>query len=83
MCLSINRLPVASTILASFLWLALLLPAHVSAKETHAEREKSEDNHLVVLHAGNVVNQDYFAVGKSIEISGTVNGDVYAAGGHV
>ncbi|HBP86312.1 MAG TPA: polymer-forming cytoskeletal protein [Nitrospirales bacterium] len=83
MCPSITKLPQVWTILAFFLWLPLILSAHVSAQETHVERKASEQNHLVVLRAGNVVNQDYFAVGNSIEISGTVNGDVYAAGGHV
>ena len=38
---------------------------------------------IVVLPSTAVVNNDYFAYGRSVEISGTVNGDVYVFGGQV
>lgn len=38
---------------------------------------------IVVLPSNAVVNNDYFAYGRSVEISGTVNGDVYVFGGQV
>lgn len=38
---------------------------------------------LVTLPAGKTINGDYFAAGKTIEISGIVTGDVYAAGGKI
>lgn len=51
-----------------------LVWAEVSSE--HAERRKR-----VVLSAGQEVQGDYFAFGPHVEISGTVHGDVYAAGG--
>lgn len=38
---------------------------------------------IVVLPSNVVVNNDYFAYGRSVEISGTINGDVYVFGGQV
>ena len=37
----------------------------------------------VVVPAGKVIDRDYVVYGRSVQISGTVNGDVYAAGGQV
>lgn len=42
----------------------------------HAESDTPHRN-VIVIPAGTVYNGDYFAVGDSVEISGTVNGDVY------
>lgn len=38
---------------------------------------KDPDNNVVILSASSVHNGNYFASGSSVEISGTVNGDVY------
>jgi len=43
--------------------------------------EKNDD--IVVLPSNVVINNDYFAYGRSVEISGTVNGDIYVFGGQV
>ncbi|OGY21857.1 MAG: hypothetical protein A2126_02980 [Candidatus Woykebacteria bacterium GWB1_45_5] len=54
---------------------------------TVAARDKGNDNSqeqkIVTVPAGEVINKDYFATGDTVEISGTVNGDVYAFGGQV
>ena len=42
-----------------------------------------DESIIIVLPANAVLNQDFFAYGKSIEISGTVNGDVYVFGGQI
>jgi hypothetical protein len=38
---------------------------------------------IVVLPAGQVIEGNYFAIGKTVEISGIVEGDVYVLGGQV
>jgi hypothetical protein len=38
---------------------------------------------IVTLSKDEVVNHDYFAVGDTVNLSGTVNGDAYVAGGNV
>lgn len=40
-------------------------------------------NEVVVLGPEEIIDEDYFAVGDSVEIYGTVNGDAYVAGGLV
>jgi hypothetical protein len=45
-------------------------------------KEKEEED-IVVLPSTETVNNDYFAHGRTIEISGRVNGDVYVLGGQV
>ena len=46
---------------------------------------EKEDNEIdiVVLPSTAVVNNDYFANGRTVEISGTINGDLYVLGGQV
>jgi cytoskeletal protein CcmA (bactofilin family) len=60
-----------------FLIALLLLFAQGWAEE--AELESDE----IVLPAENVHNGDYFAVGNTVKIAGTVNGDVYIAASQV
>ena len=48
-----------------------------------AEEEERVGGEIIVLPSTAVVNNDYFANGRSVEISGTVNGDVYVLGGQV
>ena len=74
--------PFKRTLFPVLIFLPLFLAPHVAANQ-HGDGQESSDRKIVTLPAGEVINQDYFAVGESIEISGTVNGDVYAAGGHV
>lgn len=57
-----------------------LLTNSLSAYENHNDDDEVD---IVVLPSNAVVNNDYFAYGRSIEISGTVNGDVYVFGGQV
>ena len=52
----------------------------LSAYENHNGDDEVD---IVVLPNNAVVNNDYFAYGRSVEISGTVNGDVYVFGGQV
>ena len=47
-----------------------------------AEKEDNEID-IVVLPSTAVVNHDYFAHGRTVEISGIVNGDLYVLGGQV
>jgi cytoskeletal protein CcmA (bactofilin family) len=54
-----------------------------SANDHHDKDEKFGKSKVVAVAAGEVLNQDYFAFGESIEISGRVKGDVYALGGNV
>ncbi|NGX51681.1 MAG: hypothetical protein K1060chlam2_01554 [Chlamydiae bacterium] len=58
----------------------LLCSSTLSAYENHNGEDEVE---IVVLPSHAVVNNDYFAYGRTIEISGTVNGDVYVFGGQV
>lgn len=43
----------------------------------------TDQKESVVLPKDQVVNENYFAVGESVVVSGTVNGDAYVAGGNV
>ncbi len=43
----------------------------------HAQEGALEEQNVVVLMSGEVYEGNYFASGRSVEISGTVNGDVY------
>lgn len=51
------------------------------------EQEVSPDNvrsdERTVLNSNEVIENDYFATGESVMVSGTVNGDAYVAGGDV
>ncbi|MGE0197195.1 MAG: hypothetical protein AB7N99_06550 [Simkaniaceae bacterium] len=58
----------------------LFLPFSLQAFENHNGDDEVD---IVVLPSNVVVDNDYFAYGRSIEISGTVNGDVYVFGGQV
>ena len=40
-----------------------------------------ERGRQVTVPASQVVDGDYFALGQMVEISGTINGDLYASGG--
>jgi hypothetical protein len=42
---------------------------------------RSGSRSRVAVPASEVVNGDYFAFGGSVEIAGTINGDLYASGG--
>jgi hypothetical protein len=48
-----------------------------STLRAHDEPPLSEASHVIVLPAGAVHEGNFFAFGDSVEISGTVNGDVY------
>src|SRR3989344_6424504 len=41
------------------------------------------NNERKIVPAGEVIKEDYSAVGEVVEISGTVEGDVYVAGGQL
>lgn len=70
--------------LTSILLCIFLIPVpESSANENHAKEEISGRSKVMVVPAGEVLNQDYFAFGESIEISGRVKGDVYALGGNI
>ena len=62
-----------------FALILLLLPSLLCAFAGPNEDETS----VVVLPSTAVLNQDYFAYGKTVEVSGKVNGDVYVFGGQV
>lgn len=47
------------------------------------EGNENEAVEIIVLPSNVVVNNDYFANGRTVEISGTVNGDVYVLGGQI
>lgn len=60
-------------LIISTLILAILLPINAYAAEPTN----------IVLEKQQVVNNDYFAAGETVTLSGTVNGDAYVAGGNV
>lgn len=45
--------------------------------------EKEPGEEIIVLPSTAVINNDYFANGRTVEISGRVNGDVYVLGGQI
>ncbi len=47
------------------------------------ETEEQDQGEIIVLPSNVVVNNDYFANGRTVEISGTVNGNVYVLGGQI
>lgn len=64
-------------IITLFIFVVLLLPASVLAKDT------LDKDTLKSLPAGETHEGDYFAAGDMVEIYGKVSGDLYAAGGQV
>lgn len=62
------------------LFILLILPLALSFT-ANASEGKFEENSL--LPKGQIVNKDYFTVGRNVTVSGTVNGDAYIAGGQV
>jgi len=62
-----------------FALILLLFPSLLCAFMDPDDDEAS----VVVFPSTAVLNQDYFAYGKTIEVSGTVNGDVYVFGGQI
>lgn len=44
---------------------------------------EEHEEEIIVLPSTAIVNSDYFANGRTVEISGRVNGDVYVLGGQV
>lgn len=64
---------IAIALLSLFL---LATPSYIFAKD-------SNDENISILSSGEVINDDYFASGDSVEIYGTINGDAYVAGGQV
>ena len=67
----------------SFLCLVLLLVPQARGGEEEPELVASDSKNVIAVPAGQVIDQDYFAAGNSVEISGIVNGDVYVAGGSI
>lgn len=63
-----------------FALIVLILPYFLFSLENQNGEDEVD---MIVLPANAVVDQDFFAYGKSMEISGTVNGDVYVFGGRV
>ncbi len=47
------------------------------------DEEKIGVQEIVTVPAGKIIDGDYFAVGKTVEISGVINGDAYIAAGQV
>ncbi|MBI2011381.1 hypothetical protein HYS91_01300 [Candidatus Daviesbacteria bacterium] len=45
--------------------------------------ENIDRKETIVLPKDQIINKDYFAMGESITISGTINGDAYLAGGNI
>lgn len=69
-------------ILYSFI-LALSLLV-VTSSQIHAQTENNvRRDEKIVVAQGETVNDDYFATGEGVTISGTVNGDVFVAAGKV
>ena len=63
------------TIVLLTLLLIFLIPSPTNAKIIQGEK--------VIIKSNEVVNDDLFIVGSSVQIDGKVNGDVYAAGENV
>lgn len=61
--------------------LFLLLSVFVFTAPVFAQTASRGNN--VVLSRGSSVNENYFASGNSVTLSGTVNGDAYLAGGNI
>ncbi len=57
-----------------FIHLLLLFSSILWAE---APKQEHKEDSIVILPSGSVHNGDFFATGGSVEISGTVNGDVY------
>lgn len=71
-----NKILIFSAILLSFFgFLVVLTPVFAQNNINRSE--------TVVLAKNQVINEDYFAVGESVTLSGTVNGDAYVFGGNV
>ena len=70
-------------ILPLALCFAFILAPQVPANEKNAETGGPVIRELVILPANQIIDDDYFAVGESVEISGIVHGDVYALGGSI
>ncbi len=64
-------------LLLSFVLTPLLFPCTIFAQENIRSKESS------VLRNTEVINNDYFAAGERVTLSGIVNGDAYLAGGKV
>jgi hypothetical protein len=58
---------------------AIMLFLSTANAQERAGRSGSRSR--VAVPASEVVNGDYFAFGGSVEIAGTINGDLYASGG--
>ena len=61
--------------------LALTLPNGSLANNDDGERDKSWSSKVTIIPSGQIINEDVFAFGERVEISGTVHGDVYASRG--
>jgi cytoskeletal protein CcmA (bactofilin family) len=59
------------------------LPAGSQAIDLSEHQVGSLIREQAVVPAGKVIDRDYVVYGQIVQISGTVNGDVYAAGGQV
>jgi len=60
--------------------LFFFFPVEIFAQGPFQKYQKGQN---VVVKKGEVINQDFFAGGQTVTISGVVNGDVYIAGGNV
>lgn len=65
----------------AFAVLILFISSFVIA--TPALAQNTQTARDIVLASDQIVNDDYFAAGDTVRISGTVNGDAYVAGGTV
>ncbi len=71
-----NKILVSSVILfLSFAFLVHLTPIFA--------QNNINRNETVILAKDRVINEDYFAVGETVTLSGTVNGDAYIFGGNI
>lgn len=45
--------------------------------------QAASSNEVMILPEDEVINEDYFSIGKRVEVNGVVNGDAYLLGGEV
>ena len=67
-------------ILLIFTVLTFLL---VGSEVLYAADPDLSDKKVVVVEKDEMIDDDYFAYGETVTISGTINGDAYLAGGSV
>jgi cytoskeletal protein CcmA (bactofilin family) len=55
----------------------------IAQNELEYIRTPKDSEELIVLEEDEVIDRDFITAGETVELYGTVNGDVYAAGGRV